>query len=96
MDRLDLELYADRLARHADRLADELEAAPPAPRLVERSSVRRALSSRAGEVALLEAVGVLAPTPGGDDRALVERRRGQLEALSRLQAYVERRIDEHR
>jgi len=27
MDRLDLELYADRLARHSDRLSDDLEAA---------------------------------------------------------------------
>ncbi len=27
VDRLDLELYADRLARHADRLADEISAA---------------------------------------------------------------------
>ena len=27
VDRLDLELYADRLARHADRLADEIAAA---------------------------------------------------------------------
>jgi hypothetical protein len=95
MDRLDLELYADRLARHADRLHDELEAARL--RLAWSSLERTARAELEGrEVALLEAVGVLTPATCGDDRALVERRRGQLAALSRLQAYVERRIDEHR
>ena len=94
MDRLDLELYADRLARHADRLSDDLEAA----RLrlswaaLERD-VRAALGARRS--ALLEAVGVLAgEATGDDDAALVARRRQQLGALEALQAHVELRIAE--
>jgi hypothetical protein len=92
MDRLDLELYADRLARHADRLSDDLEAA----RLrrswaaLEREA-RVALGAR--QVSLLEAVGVIADaSAGGDDAALVARRRQQLGALEALQSHVEMRI----
>ena len=92
MDRLDLELYADRLARHADRLADEIAAA----RLrlawceLERDARARMGTSRS---AVLEAVGVLAAPaePGGDAR-LIERRESQLGALGELAAYVEERI----
>jgi hypothetical protein len=92
MDRLDLELYADRLARHAARLADDLEAA----RLrmtwaVLEQDARAALGAR--RCALLEAVGVLGDGLGGsDDAALVARRRRQLEALEALQSHVEMRI----
>jgi hypothetical protein len=80
MDRLDLELYADRLARHSDRLSDDLEAA----RLrmswaVLEQDARAALGAR--RTALLEAVGVLAGEASGDDAALVARRRQQLAAL---------------
>ena len=92
MDRLDLELYADRLARHSDRLSDDLEAA----RLrmswatLERDA-RAALGAR--RTALLEAVGVLADDAAGDeDAGLVARRRQQLGALEALQAHVETRI----
>jgi hypothetical protein len=94
MDRLDLELYADRLARHSDRLSDDLEAA----RLriswsaLEREA-RLALGAR--QAALLEAVGVIADgTASDDDAALVARRRQQLGALEALQAHVEMRIAE--
>jgi hypothetical protein len=92
MDRLDLELYADRLARHADRLSDDLEAA----RLrlswaALEHDARTALGARRS--ALLEAVGVIAGEPtGDDDAALVARRRQQLGALEALQAHVEMRI----
>jgi hypothetical protein len=93
MDRLDLELYADRLARHASRLADELAAA----RLrltwaaLERDA-RRELG--AGRSLLLESLGVLAQSDAsGADEALLARRREQLEALAALQVYVERRIE---
>lgn len=92
MDRLDLELYADRLARHADRLADEIAAA----RLrlawseLERDARTRIGTSRS---AVLEAVGVLAaPVEHGDDTRLIERRESQLAALGELAAYVEERI----
>jgi hypothetical protein len=94
MDRLDLELYADRLARHSDRLSDDLEAA----RLrmswaVLEQDARAALGAR--RTALLEAVGVLAgEASGDDDAALVARRRQQLAALEALQAHVELRIAE--
>jgi hypothetical protein len=95
MDRLDLELYADRLARHSDRLSDDLEAA----RLrmawaVLEHEARAALGAR--RAALLESVGVIADTAtGDDDAALVARRRQQLGALEALQAHVEMRIAEH-
>ena len=94
MDRLDLELYADRLARHSDRLSDDLEAA----RLrmswaVLEHEARAALGARRS--ALLEAVGVIADGAAGeDDAALVARRRQQLGALEALQAHVEMRIAE--
>ena len=94
MDRLDLELYADRLARHADRLSDDLEAA----RLrmswaVLEQDARAALGAR--RTALLEAVGVMADDgTSDDDAALIARRRQQLGALEALQAHVEMRIAE--
>jgi hypothetical protein len=92
MDRLDLELYADRLARHAARLSDDLEAARLriAWALLERDA-RAALGAR--RAALLEAVGVLADAASStDDAALVARRRQQLGALEALQSHVEMRI----
>ena len=94
MDRLDLELYADRLARHSDRLSDDLEAA----RLrlswaALEHDARGALGAR--RCALLEAVGVIAgEATSDDDAALVARRRQQLGALEALQAHVEMRIAE--
>jgi hypothetical protein len=92
MDRLDLELYADRLARHSDRLSDDLEAARLrlAWSALEREA-RLALGAR--QSALLEAVGVIAAGSGQeDDAALVARRRQQLGALEALQSHVEMRI----
>jgi hypothetical protein len=94
MDRLDLELYADRLARHADRLSDDLEAARlrQSWAVLEREA-RAALGAR--QSALLEAVGVMADgSASDDDAALVARRRQQLGALEALQAHVEMRIAE--
>ena len=94
MDRLDLELYADRLARHSDRLSDDLEAARlrMSWSVLEREA-RAALGARRS--ALLEAVGVIADDGAGDDdAALVARRRQQLGALEALQAHVEMRIAE--
>jgi hypothetical protein len=96
MDRLDLELYADRLARHSDRLSDDLEAARLRMAWAElERDARVALGARRS--ALLEAVGVIAGgTTGDDDAALVARRRKQLGALEALQAHVEQRIAEVR
>jgi hypothetical protein len=96
MDRLDLELYADRLARHAERLADDIAAARL--RLAWADVERRARDALgAGDSLRLEALGVLQPGSGGaEDRALIERRRAQLEALGRLQAFVERDLERAR
>jgi hypothetical protein len=92
MDRLDLELYADRLALHAGRLTDDLAAA----RLrLSWSAFERGVRARLGpdDAARLEAVGVLAPsTADVDDRALLSRRREQLDAVERLQALVEEEL----
>ena len=92
MDRLDLELYADRLARHASRLADELAAARL--RLTWAALERDARADLgAGRSLLLESLGVLAPVDAsGADEALLARRREQLEALPVLPVYVERSI----
>ena len=92
MDRLDLELYADRLARHASRLADELAAARLRLTWAELERAARA-ELGAGRSLLLESLGVLAPADAGaTDEALLARRREQLEALAALQVYVEREI----
>jgi hypothetical protein len=94
MDRLDLELYADRLARHASRLADELAAARL--RLTWAALEREArVELGAGRSLLLESLGVLAQADAGAaDEALLARSREQLEALAALQVYVERQINE--
>ena len=92
MDRLDLELYADRLARHASRLADELAAARLRLTWAELERAARA-ELGAGRSLLLESLGVLAQVDAsGADEALLARRREQLEALAALQVYVERAI----
>jgi hypothetical protein len=95
MDRLDLELYADRLAGHAERIADDIAAA----RLrlswaAFETQARTRLPAADGR--MLEAIGVLGPLPGTaeEDRRLVDRRRGQLEALGRLQALAEAELRE--
>jgi hypothetical protein len=93
MDRLDLELYADRLARHASRLADELAAARLRLTWAELERDAR-VDLGAGRSLLLESLGVLAQADAGvADEALLARRREQLEALAALQAYVERCIE---
>ncbi len=92
VDRLDLELSADHLARHADRLADEISAARLrlSWHLIERNA-RCKLA--ADETARLEAVGVLGAPDGSDqDARLIERRHDQLAAISRIQEIVERKI----
>jgi hypothetical protein len=92
MDRLDLELYADRLSRHEDRLADDVAAARL--RLAWAELERRARGELgAGDALRLEALGVLQPAAtGADERALIERRSTQIDALARLQAFVEREL----
>ena len=93
MDRLDLELYADRLARHASRLADELAAARLRLTWAELERAAR-VDLGAGRSLLLESLGVLGKDDTGPaDEAVLARRREQLEALAALQVYVERCIE---
>lgn len=91
----DLELYADRLARHADRLVDDISAA----------RIRRTWATHeaacidvmtAADVRTLEAVGVLAGRDDHDDADLISRRVTQLAALERLQDYTQRAIADAR
>lgn len=92
MERIDLELYADRLARHADRLLDDIRAARV--RLAWNRLEARARQRLPGaDCRALEAVGVLADgPPTGDDEEVIRRREEQLEALGRLQAFVEEEL----
>jgi hypothetical protein len=92
MDRLDLELYADRLARLADRLADEVAAARLRLAFAEIERGARAVLG-AADAALLEAIGAMAEQGGADaDRRLVERRSHQLAIVGRYRRYVDDRI----
>jgi hypothetical protein len=80
MDRLDVELYAERLARHAERAADDLADARLREAWCElERGVRATLG--AADCARLEALGVLTPT---DAAAAVGRA-----AIHRLQVAVE-------
>lgn len=89
MERIDLELYADRLATHAACLSDDLSAA----RLrVSWREIEHAARERlsAEDLRALEAVGVIEPQAvHEDDDRLADRRRTQLDALLRLQLIVE-------
>jgi hypothetical protein len=95
MDRLDLELYADRLARDAQRVADELAAARLRLAWGEFEVVARDWLG-GDDSRMLEAIGVLRAGATGDDEALVDRRRRQLAAIGRFQAYVEEQLAELR
>jgi hypothetical protein len=91
MDRLDLELYADRLALHAARLADDLAAA----RLrLAWTAFERSARTRLGpdDTRRLEAAGVLAPLAIDDREHSLDGRRAQLDAVGRLQALVEEEL----
>ena len=89
--RLELELYADRLARHAERLRDDIDGA----RLrIAWGGIEAVARSELGarEVAVLEALGALVQPDAAAERRLLERRVRQLETVERLQAIVEREL----
>jgi hypothetical protein len=95
MSRIELELYADRLARHSERIRDDVDGA----RLrlawaALEQRVRPGLGAR--DAAVLDALGVLVTVDDAAERRLLERRLAQLGALERLQALVERELDEVR
>ena len=88
MGRIELELYADRLSRHAERLRDDIDGART--RLAWgrfEASARDRLASR--DLQLLEAIGVWTSVDELAERRLVERRLRQLEAVEKLQSLVE-------
>jgi len=91
MQRIDLELYADRLSRHAERLRDDAEGARM--RIgwagLERRA-REALGTR--DSAVLEALGVFCGSDEPAERRLLERRLRQLAVVERLQVLVESEI----
>ena len=96
MDRLDVELYAERLARHAERAADDLADTRLRAAWCElERDLRRGLDE--ADAARLEGLGLLLPPPAADAvaRAVAERTR-DLQAIQRLQAAVERRRAEAR
>ena len=91
MARLELELYADRLSRHAERLRDDIDGARLRIAWGGIEAVARAeLGSR--DVAVLEALGALVQPDAAAERRLLERRIRQLECVERLQALVEREL----
>ncbi|MGI9117796.1 MAG: hypothetical protein ACR2JV_09230 [Gaiellales bacterium] len=91
MDRLDVELYAERLARHVEWAADELaDARLRAAWLELEHEARTRVDAR--DWRRLEELGIVMPeaAAGAVDRAVAERTR-DLAVLHRLQAIVERR-----
>ena len=96
MDRLDIELYAERLARHVERAADELADARLRQAWWElESAARQSLSVRDAE--RLEALGLLlTPTTADTIRRSVGERVDDLAAIHRLQVIVERQRVEAR
>ncbi len=91
MDRLDVELYAERLSRHAARAADDLADARLRLAWCElERDVRQVLA--ATDVERLRRLGVL--TDAGRDDVVagnVIERSEDLAAIARLQSLVERR-----
>jgi hypothetical protein len=92
MDRIELELYADRLARHAERLRDDLEGGRMRLAWLQLERLARdELGAR--DAAMLEALGVLSGSDEAAERRLIERRLRQLEVVERFQALVERELE---
>ncbi|MSO47333.1 MAG: hypothetical protein EXQ67_04510 [Thermoleophilia bacterium] len=96
MDRLDIELYAERLARHAQRAADELADARLREAWWELESAAR-LSLSPSDAERLEALGLLlAPPTASSIRRGVGERVADLAAIHGLQVIVERQRAESR
>ncbi|HYW29794.1 MAG TPA: hypothetical protein VE824_08290 [Gaiellales bacterium] len=92
MTRIEIELYAERLSRHAERLRDDLDCARMRLAWLDlERSARDELGAR--DTAVLESLGVLTGTDEASERRLVDRRLRQLEVVERFQALVERELD---
>ncbi len=93
MNRIELELYADRVSRHAERLRDEIDGAR-----TRIAWARFEHDARAGlgqhDGAVLEALGVFAGADELAERRLLDRRVRQLAIVERYQALVERTLSE--
>jgi len=90
MDRLDLELYAERLDRYRERVLDDLaHARMRASWSAFEAQAREHLDPH--EVARLTALGILASEHADEDaRTMSAERSADLLALERLQVLVER------
>ena len=92
MTRIEIELYADRLSHHAERLRDDLEGARMRLGWLRlESRAREQLGVR--DCAVLEALGVLTSSDEAAERRLVDRRLRQLEVVERFQALVEAELE---
>lgn len=98
LDRLDLQLYADRLARQAARLVDEMQACRL--RIAWREIEKDARCNLPAEqMDALESLGIVEAAytergrPGNDDEAILARRKQQLVALAALQTFIDDRIE---
>jgi hypothetical protein len=92
MTRIEIELYAERLSRHAERLRDDLEGARMRLGWLRlEAAAREQLGAR--DTAVLEALGVLQGSDEAAERRLVDRRLRQLEVVERFHALVERELE---
>jgi hypothetical protein len=92
MSRIEIELYADRLSRHAERLRDDLEGARMRLAWLRlEQGARNELGAR--DCAVLEALGVMSGSDEQAERRLIERRLRQLEVVERYQSLVERELE---
>jgi hypothetical protein len=93
MKRIELELYADRISRHAERLRDEIDGARTRIAWARfEHEARASLGQHDG--AVLEALGVFAGADELAERRLLDRRIRQLAIVERYQAVVERTLSE--
>ena len=93
MHRIELELYADRICRHAERLRDEIDGARTRITWAQfEHGARDELGGR--DAAVLEALGVFAGVDALAERRLLDRRVRQLAVVERYQALVERALSE--
>ena len=91
MGRIQIELYADRLSHHAERLRDDVDGARMRIAWARfEQAVRRRLGD--AELAALEAVGALVGADEEAERRLLRRRLRQLQAVERLQSLVEEEL----
>jgi hypothetical protein len=93
MQRIELELYADRISRHAERLRDEIDGARTRIAWARfEHTARGDLGQR--DSAVLDALGVFAGADEPAERRLLDRRVRQLASVERYQALVERALSE--